>query len=282
MKIKNVILLSGISGAGKSSVSNMLEDLGYYCIDQYPVDLIEDLIHLLKNSDDIRYNKLVLTTTLQDFNKFYVKLKNDISCVSVMLLDASKDVLINRYRFTRRVHPLLLSNKADGLEMAISLEKEMLEKVYNDSFTIIDTSQMLSRDLRIKLESFIHNEGKLFSVSFESFGFKYGQAKNGDLVFDVRILENPYYIEELKKLTGLDDKVYEYVLSFEETKKYLNKLQDFLEYNFAMYQKEGKRHLTVAIGCTGGKHRSVSIARFLYKYYKEKFQCYISHRDIEK
>lgn len=282
MKIKNIILLSGISGAGKSSVSNMLEDLGYYCIDQYPVDLVEDLIALLKSSDDIRYSKLVLTTTLQDFNKFYIKLKNDISCVSVILLDASKDVLINRYRFTRRVHPFLLSNKADGLEMAISLEKEMLEKVYNDSFTIIDTSQMSNRDLRIKLESFIHNEGKLFSVSFESFGFKYGQAKNGDLVFDVRFLENPYYIEKLKNLTGLDNEVYEYVLSFEETKNYLQKLQEFLEYNFKMYQKEGKRHFTVAIGCTGGKHRSVSVARFLYGYYKEKFQCYISHRDIEK
>lgn len=278
-----VIILSGVSGAGKSTVSNILEDMGYHCIDQLPTSLVDGLLEYIAKGQDARLAKLVLTTNLYDFSEIFQQVKNAIPDVVVVLVDASKEVLVNRYMFTRRIHPLLIQNKADTLDMAIDLEKEMLSKVINDSVVSIDTSSGDTKELKKRLESIekIIDEVKL-SLSFESFGFKYGISKTADYVIDVRLLDNPFYEEELKELTGEDDRVYSYVIDKPNAKAYLKKITDLLDYSIESYLAAGKRHLTIAVGCTGGRHRSVSVACFLYKYYKDKYNSFLRHRDIEK
>lgn len=280
---KQVILISGVSGAGKSTVSNMLEDMGYHCIDQFPSDLIENLgSYILKNKNP-RFNKLVLTTNLLDFDKMYRYLSALAVNLTVILLDANSEVLLNRYKFTRRIHPFLLSNMADSLEMAIHIEKKMLDAVYEDAMIKLDTTSISSKKLRLKLEELLSIDDKtLFKISFQSFGFKYGVAKDADLVFDVRFLDNPFYDDNLKNYTGLDNRVYDYVMNKDNAKEFVGYLDNFLDYLFKQYEKEGKRHVTIAIGCTGGKHRSVSVTRYLYNRYSNIYPSFINHRDIEK
>lgn len=280
---KQVILLSGVSGAGKSTVSNMLEDMGFHCIDQFPSGLIENLSEYIAMNQDPRFNKLVLTTNLLDFETMYRHLQALTVDLSVILLDASSEILLNRYKFTRRIHPFLLSNKADSLEMAIHIEKKMLQAVYEDSMIKLDTTSISSKKLRRVLEDLVDvDEKNLFKISFQSFGFKYGVAKDADLVFDVRFLDNPFYVEALKEKTGNDQAVYDYVMDKDNAREFLDYLNQFLDYLFKQYELEGKRHLTVAIGCTGGKHRSVSVTRYLYQRYKQQYVSFINHRDIEK
>lgn len=279
---RQLILLSGISGAGKTTVSNILEDLGFYCIDQFPAGLIENLAAYINSGTDPRLDKLVLTTNLYDFEKLYSYLKGESLNVTVIMVDAVKDVLLNRYKFTRRMHPLLLESKADTLDMAIDMEKMMLSGCYKDAMVLLDTSTGDSKDLRLRLENLVCNmEDVSLAISFESFGFKYGISKGADMVFDVRLLDNPFYVPELKNKTGKDEEVFNYVINKENARSYLSKLTELLDYVFDSYEREGKRHITIGIGCTGGKHRSVSVAGYLYRYYQNKRLVFIRHRDIE-
>lgn len=279
---RQLILLSGISGAGKTTVSNILEDLSFHCIDQFPAGLIENLATYIDSGIDSRLDKLVLTTNLYDFEKIYSCLKGENLNVTVIMVDAAKDVLLNRYKFTRRIHPLLLENKADTLDMAIDMEKLMLSRCYEDTMVLVDTSTGDSKDLRLRLENLVCNmEDVSLAISFESFGFKYGISKGADMVFDVRLLDNPFYIPELKNKTGKDEEVFKYVIEKENAESYLKKLTELLDYVFDSYEREGKRHMTIGVGCTGGKHRSVSVARYLYQYYQDKRLVFIRHRDIE-
>lgn len=282
MKDKDIILLTGTSGAGKTTVSNLFEDLGYYCLDQYPSALIDHLMNYLDVEADLRFNKLLLVTNLFDFEKIYLQLQNCDCHLTIILLDANKESLLKRYRFTRRIHPLLLSNKADSLEMAISIEKEKLKDIYRESMFLIDTSNTNHHDLKNVLETFINTDIKHPTINFESFGFKYGQAENADVIFDVRVLDNPFYVPELKELTGLNKEVYDFVCDKNETKQYLLKTIAYLEDYFELYHRQNRRHLTISIGCTGGKHRSVSVALQLYQHFKDQYNCFIRHRDIDK
>ena len=278
---KKVILISGLSGAGKTSVSNILEDLGYLCIDQFPSKLIKPLLDLIENDESAKYERVGITVPLMDLEDYFDVLDNLHIDSKLILLDADQRVLLNRYKFTRRIHPLLVGNVADTLEEAIGIEKEVIAK-YEEKFEVIDTTNLGQSELRQIVESMISAESRdKFTISFESFGFKNGIASDADLVFDVRFLDNPFYFEELKHKTGNDKEVYDFVMSKERTKEYLNYLLSYLDYSFKMYTREGKRHLTVAVGCTGGRHRSASLVNYLYDHYKEQYNCLKKHRDIK-
>lgn len=280
--MKKLLLISGISGAGKTTASNVLEDMGYTCIDQYPVELLEDLIELINKSNSVKYEKVVLTISLTDLERFYNLLaKNEIE-TSLILLDAKRDTIINRYKFTRRVHPLVTSNIASTVEEAVDIEKNLISKFNNSKATVIDTTTLSAKQCKEKLDKILnYAQDDNLSITFESFGFKNGVPDDADVVFDVRMLDNPFYLPKLKNKTGNDKAVREYVLNSKLTQQYIKKVRSYLDFYIKAYNKEEKRHLTVCVGCTGGQHRSVTIANYLYDSYKDKYMCYIKHREIK-
>lgn len=280
--MKKLVLISGISGAGKSTASNILEDMGYTCIDQYPVELFPDLIELLKTSNSIKYDKVALTIGLMDLENFYNLLENSDFDVKLIILDASKETIINRYKFTRRVHPLVISNTAATLEEAVEIEKNVINKYKKKNVYIIDTSTLSVKQHKEKLDKILQYEQfNNLAITFESFGFKNGLPDDADVIFDVRMLENPFYVEKLRNKTGNDKPVRDYVLNSKLTQRYIKKAIAYLDFMFKAYDKEEKRHLTICVGCTGGQHRSVTIANYLYDYYKSTYMCYIKHKELK-
>lgn len=280
IQMKKAILVSGLSGAGKSSASSILEDMGYHCIDQYPVQLLDLLVDLVNASNDPRYQNIVLTMPLNDLPQFIQAFKGSEIDVQTLFLEANTETLLSRYKSTRRTHPLLISNVANTLEESILAEKAAFNKIKDPTCIMIDTSHLKFLELKHKIEKYfaISNEVS-FSVSFISFGYKNGVPLDADLMFDVRFLPNPYWIESLRLHSGDDACVYDYVMEHEETKAFIEKFHVFLDYLFAQYVKEGKNHLTIGIGCTGGQHRSVSITNYLFKIYKDRYRCFKDHRD---
>ena len=279
--MKELILISGITGAGKTTASNALEDKGYTCIDQYPAELLPDLIELIKNDQSVKYNKVVLTISLFDLEKFSKLLDNSDLDAKLILIDCDEDTVINRYKFTRRIHPLVMANTAATIQEAVDLEKAILDK-YKKNAKVINTTNLSLKQHREKLNKVLNkNDKNNLAITFESFGYKNGVPDDADLVLDVRMLDNPFYVDKLKKKTGNDKAVKQYVLKSKTTQRYLKKLIPYLDFNFKEYNKEDKRHLTVCIGCTGGQHRSVTITNYLYDYYKDKYMCYLRHRDIK-
>lgn len=281
--MKKLVILSGTSGAGKTAASNILEDNGYTCIDQYPVELLDNLISLIQNDNSIKYQKVVLTIPISDFEKYKPLIDNIDIKPSIILLDADYDVIINRFKFTRRVHPLLTNNIVSTLSEAVEIEKNLVKRFNLKGVHLINTSNLSSKTLKQKLEKTLNlNEEKNLSLSFISFGFKNGVPDDADNVFDVRFLDNPFYVTSLKKKTGKDKAVKEFVMNSKKTTSYLKKLLSYIDNMLKLYSKEEKRHLTIAIGCTGGQHRSVVVADYLYNHYKDKYNCYIKHREINK
>lgn len=277
---QNILIVTGMSGAGKTTAMQILEDIGYHCIDQFPVQLISELGKIINNDCDPRYKNIALATTALDYPKFVNYFEN-IGCnCKVIFLDASNEQLLLRYKFTRRHHPFLNSHKANTLEEAIEMERDMFDSIQERAILHIDTTKLRQQELKKLLEQKLAiSEKPVFAISFVSFGYKNGIPLDADLLFDVRFLPNPYYIDELKNMTGDDAPVYDYVMQFEQTQILLKHLKTFLDYAFEEYRNEGKNHLTVGIGCTGGQHRSVSVNNWLYDTYKEKYHCYKSHRD---
>lgn len=279
-KTKHVVLVSGMSGAGKSTAMSILEDMGYHVIENFPIQLLSLLVDMIETSTDPRYSYIALSTSAADFPVFLRTLKGQGIEVRVMFLDAADSVLIHRYKQTRRIHPLLLSNTANTLEEAIAVERQMLSQTNNSSFVTIDTSFTSAHDIKQMIEQYFSKDAApSFSISFVSFGYKYGVPMDADLMIDVRFLPNPYWEPKLRIFSGNDDNVYHYVMDKPETQEFLKRLLSFLDYSFAQYVKEGKNHFTVAIGCTGGQHRSVAITNFLYNHYKTTYHVYKSHRD---
>ena len=277
---RRIILISGMSGAGKSSATRILEDMGYLVIDNFPIQLLTNLVDMIEDGVDTRYDNIAITTSSQDFEAFLTGLKGQDIPVEVLFLDANDQTLLRRYKSTRRLHPLLLSNTCNTLEEAISEERQIFQQIINNSFTIIDTSYSSEKEFNEKIEKYYSKSNKpKFSLSFISFGFKYGVPLDADLMIDVRFLPNPYWDEELRTLSGEDKEVYEYVIDKEETQTFLEKFINFTDYAFAEYKKEGKNNFTVAIGCTGGQHRSVAITNYLFNHYKDIYNCYKEHRD---
>ncbi len=279
------VIITGMSGAGKSSVLNFFEDIGYFCVDNLPPSLIPKFMELCSSSDitkvaigiDIRGGKL-----FEDFSLVIKSLKEQTSSLEILYLDSSDDVLLKRYKETRRSHPLA---KKERLITGIEQERVLLEDIKSQADYIIDTSYILSRQLKEKIND-IFIENKQFQslmLTVLSFGFKYGSPNDADLVFDVRFLPNPFYIEDLKYLTGNNSPVSEYVMKFDESKIFLQKLTDMIEFLIPLYIKEGKNQLVIAIGCTGGKHRSVTLANQLFNsFQKSEHSAIITHRDIDK
>ena len=283
----NIVIVTGMSGAGKTTALRVLEDAGYYCVDNMPISLVMKFAELAaakesSNSNialgvDIRSGHALgeLTEILEQMVVRHYRYR-------ILYLEASDQVLIKRYKETRRVHPLA---KDDRVDKGIAMEREELEFLKKQADYILDTSHLLTRELKMELEKiFVSNKeySNLF-ISIVSFGFKYGIPSDADLVFDVRFLPNPYYIDGLRKLNGNDKEIKEYVMGFDPAVVFLNKLEDMLDFLIPNYIIEGKNSLVIAIGCTGGKHRSVTLANALMEHMKGmEYGLKLEHRDIDR
>ena len=283
-----IVIVTGISGAGKSTALKMLEDAGYFCVDNLPVPLLPKFMEMLILPGS-EYTKVGLGIDIRSSQKFgqlretlETLRKKDVK-FEILFLDASDEALVKRYKETRRSHPLAGDGRVDK---GIDEERRRTIFLKQQADYIIDTSQMLTRELRSEiLKIFVENKNyKNLYVTILSFGFKYGIPGDADLVFDVRFLPNPYYIQDLRPMSGNDAPVRDYVMSSETARKFLDKLVDMVQFLIPNYVAEGKNQLVIGIGCTGGKHRSVTLANALY-YALEQEEGYglkIEHRDIEK
>ncbi|MBO6239731.1 MAG: RNase adapter RapZ [Butyrivibrio sp.] len=286
------VIVTGMSGGGKSTAIHMLEDAGFYCVDNLPVSLIEKFAELITMPDN-EINKVVLGIDARAGQQFEEvagiidSLKERGIPVEVLYMDASDQVLIKRYKETRRIHPMNVNSAGDRIEDGIAKERAVLAEVKKRADYVMDSSQLLTRELKEELDRiFVQNEEyNSLMVTILSFGFKYGIPYDADLVFDVRFLPNPFYIDELKHQTGNDKGVQDYVKSFPACGEFVDKLEDMLEFLIPGYVKEGKYQLVVAIGCTGGQHRSVTIANELYERLKASGGTYglkLFHRDVKQ
>lgn len=281
---KQMVLVTGMSGAGKTSAMNALADLGYNCIDNYPKSLLPALETLI-DSDDPAYSRLALSASSQDYVEFMNFFDALNRPLQVIFVDASDEELLLRYRFTRRLHPLVVQNVASTLEEAIELERDQfkcLEENMKETLHI-DTTRLTPQQLVNTLKPFFRDKKEPeFSITFQSFGFKHGVPLDADEIIDVRFLPNPFYEPELKSLTGNDEKVYNYVMEREETREFTKRLKNSLEFVFEAYRSQYKNHMIVAIGCTGGQHRSVSICNWLNNEFKDQYKTFAFHRDIKE
>ena len=282
------VIVTGMSGAGKSTALKMLEDMGYFCVDNLPIPLLPGFVQMLQNTDT-EMKKVALGLDVrsgQDLSGLKENLEamdRDRIGYEILFLDANDAVLVKRYKETRRQHPLSGSGRVDT---GIAKEREKIIFLKMKATYILDTSKMLTRELRIELEK-IFVDGQSFCnlyITVMSFGFKYGIPQDADLVFDVRFLPNPYYIDTLREKTGNEAEVQDYVMQNDKGRIFLDKLKDMMEFLIPNYILEGKNQLVIAIGCTGGKHRSVTLANALYQLLdqEESYGVRIEHRDIGK
>lgn len=285
--MKDVIFLTGVSGAGKSTAMSFMEDIGYYCIDNMPAELISTFMNLMDKSD--KYNKIAIVTDVRSkgvFNAFcdvVDKLKYDNDNVKIIYLDIKNHVALKRYKLTRRKHPF--ADKFSGsIEDALNYEKEFLAPVRLRADYVIDTSDLTSNQLRNRLTQILLGDDKdVMNINIVSFGFKHGIPNDADFVLDVRCLPNPYWVESMREKTGLDQEVYDYVFSFGDAQKLLEKTISLLDFLNPLYIKEGKSQIVIAIGCTGGNHRSVAIAEALKKHFVRHWDnVSVNHRDINR
>lgn len=282
------VVVTGMSGGGKRTALKMLEDIGFYCVDNLPEPLVEKFMEVFASPDkedakvalglDVRSDK-----TRGGVEKTLDMLREKGHSFEILFMDANERVLLKRYKESRRLHPLELDGR---VEEGIKKERTILEGLRKKADYVIDTSNLLTRELKEELDRiFVRGEAyNSLMINIVSFGFKNGILADADLVFDVRFLPNPFYIEELKQKTGNDKEVQDYVMSFEESHIFLEKLVEMINFLIPNYIKEGKYQLVIGVGCTGGKHRSVTLANELYKQMEGKgnYGLKISHRDVDK
>ncbi|MFC0525500.1 RNase adapter RapZ [Pontibacillus salicampi] len=281
-----LVIITGMSGAGKTVAVQSFEDLGFFCVDNLPPALLPKFLELMK---DPKHNiqKVALVMDLRGrefFDSLFEALdqlsKEDWLSEHILFLDAENQSLVSRYKETRRSHPLA----PEGLPLeGIEQERNMLDELRGRAQNIIDTTDLKPRELRERiLASYSEKTQQVFSVQVVSFGFKYGLPIDSDLVFDVRFLPNPHYVEQMRPLTGLTNEVSSYVFKWTETQNFMEKLLDLLGTMLPQYKREGKSQLVVSIGCTGGQHRSVAIAEHIAKHFSKDYVTHVTHRDIDK
>ena len=281
-----LVIVSGLSGAGKSKAVSYLEDIGFYCVDNLPATLIPKLSELFLAGTG-KYEQVAVVVDIrggQTFDGLFAALDelDAVNCsYKILFVEASTDVIIKRYKETRRSHPLAVSGRT--LDEAVETERKALEPVRDRAEYIIDTSALSTAKLRGEILRLFSKDdsSKSMSISVTSFGFKYGIPIEADLVFDVRFLPNPYYIAELRDLTGRDEKVRSFLFGYQQTLDFMSKLKDMISFLLPNYVEEGKTALVIAVGCTGGKHRSVAIAHALTEFIHQKgFDAAEIHRDM--
>ena len=280
------VIVTGMSGSGKSTALKMLEDAGFYCADNLPVSLIDKFVELIATPNS-EITKVALGLDVragqffEDATMVLERLRKNGYNLEVLFMEADEAVLIKRYKETRRVHPLAMDGR---VEDGVRKERKVLENIRKMADYVIDTTHLLTRELKEELDRiFVQNrEYNSLMVTVMSFGFKHGIPADADLVFDVRFLPNPFYIDDLKKKTGNDKEVQDYVMSFTEAEEFMTKLNDMIQFLIPNYVKEGKYRLVVAISCTGGQHRSVTLANELYSRMKDKgsYGVKLYHRDV--
>lgn len=285
-KETSLVIITGMSGAGKTVAVQSFEDLGYYCVDNLPPALLPKFLELMKDASN-NINKVALVIDLRG-REFFDTLFESLDTLSdltwieehILFLDAQDQTLVSRYKETRRSHPLA----PNGLPLeGIKKERQLLSELRGRAQHFIETTNLKPKELREQIvQKYGEREQKIFSVHAMSFGFKYGMPIDADLVFDVRFLPNPHYVEHLQPQTGLNPEVRDYVFKWAETQKFVDKWLDLLSFMLPQYKKEGKSQLVIAIGCTGGQHRSVALAEHVAKYFSDQYTTHVSHRDIDK
>lgn len=285
MSALQLVIVTGMSGAGKTVAVQSFEDLGYFCVDNMPPKLLPKFYELVKESGKITKIALVVDLRSRAFYDEIVEMvreldENEFNSSRILFLDASDEELVARYKETRRSHPLAMEERIlDG----IHLERELLAPIKSNAQIIIDTSKLSPRQLREEIfKNFEARDTKTFHIEVMSFGFKYGLPIDADIVMDVRFLPNPYYVPELRNKTGKDDAVYEYVMKSEKTEEFYQKFVSLLKYVIPGYIAEGKSNVTIAIGCTGGQHRSVALAERIGNELSKEYPVHMSHRDVNK
>ncbi|HLU23023.1 RNase adapter RapZ [Lederbergia graminis] len=280
-----LVIITGMSGAGKTVAIHSFEDLGFFCVDNLPPALMPKFLELMKESGN-KMNKVALVMDLRgrEFFDTLLLVLDELSestwvTPQILFLDADDAALVRRYKETRRSHPLAPANlPLEGIKQ----ERNLLSDLKGRAQTIYNTSNMKPKELREKIISeFAVNKQTVFTVNVMSFGFKHGIPIDADLVFDVRFLPNPHYIEHLKPKTGLEEDVSSYVLKWNDTQKFLAKTTDLLSFMLPHYKREGKSQLVIAIGCTGGQHRSVALAEYFAKFFENDYHTQVTHRDIQ-
>lgn len=281
-----LVIVTGMSGAGKTVAMQSFEDLGYFCVDNMPPELLPKFWELIKETGKIHKVALVIDLRARNFydeiNEVLSELKHNLGIdIRILFLDASNEELVARYKETRRSHPLSRDSRPlDGIRR----ERELLSGIKTQAQLVVDTSKLSPRQLREEIfHSFQTDEGQYpFHIDVMSFGFKYGLPIDADIVMDVRFLPNPYYIPELRDKTGLDQEVYDYVMNSDKTTEFVNHFEALLQTVIPGYIKEGKTNVVIAIGCTGGQHRSVALACRTGEFLKKDYHVTIAHRDVNR
>lgn len=283
---RRLLIITGLSGSGKSTAARVVEDQGFFVVDNLPLVMLPDFMQRAGEGLNPKADVAVVVDVrnrgfLTDYDKIFEQLRQDGYVLDILFFEAADDVLQRRYSETRRSHPLA---GAETVQDGIERERQQLHMLRNSATKIVDSSNLNTRQLRDLMLDFLGEEHEsLLIVSLESFGYRYGLPPASDLVFDVRFLPNPHYIDELRPLTGLDPTLREYVLSQQACRDFRHHLDRFLVFLLPHYRAEGKSYLTVAIGCTGGRHRSVSIVEDLYSSFSETdIVLRVNHRDIDK
>ena len=284
-----LVIVTGMSGAGKSSALKMLEDANYFCVDNLPIPLVEKFAALMANGQDGEVPNAAIGIdarsgrALEELGSVLERMKTNGYQYEILFLDAEDQTLVKRYKETRRCHPLAGGGRVDD---GIRLERQKMKFLKDRADYIIDTTHLLTRNLKAQIQKIFVDNSKFQNmvVTVLSFGFKNGIPADADLVFDVRFLPNPYYVDELRPRTGLDESVFNYVMDNEAAGEFADKLEGMMKFLIPLYAKEGKTSLVIAIGCTGGRHRSVTMARVLHERLLEtkEYGLHLEHRDIDR